>query len=1262
MRAVGLGLALLACPALAAAAVTTHFRSIGTAANYGTLEALPVNGNGTQAQVTLGSNVVIGTGGTTWKAVNRGRGDRITLAGVDYTILEVKSDTVATLTRPYIGGTSVVNYTLSRKFTTLEAWGACIEGWTACEGVSTSSLVADDRAEVGVAYKDSAFVPPNGVFIPNNVASITTDATHGITLTADPGNRHHGVPGAGVLIHNPGCVSQVGTMLLVEANHFTLEWMEVRDSDSDGVHVTPQSTTNHYVIRNNIIGFPNCSFAATGIGSDALDLDSNVVSVMSADVYDNVISQGRYNVIIDAFDEGTSSIDVYNNTIYNCGIAVPCGIRSLALSNNHIRFTNNIVHTGVGTQVSIPIPHPSSGRNITSDATATTSCPGASCQCPAGGCQINVALGSLSFVNAAGGDLHILSPSVARDAGTPLGTVFTTDIDGQVRSGSWDVGADEFGAVACCGLTVAETASTLTVTGADEFELRFNTATGAGIDDFRDLTEDPTIDLAGGSTSQQGLFDDELDGNFHTSFDARGRIHLLEATPARVKARQQARYSDGSTATGLEGLGDYTIYPSGRMALGWSRKRTLAVPYAKLELNWTSHYQVAPPLNGWAGFSQSGSVLPNQPGTDDFVLLRSDATQARTDFLTLLSSDWVGAHGADAVAGGWPGFGDLYETTWVRWTAGTLPVPSVGAYSLEPGENWSFLTYFKPTTLGTWAGNAWQDPAVTSRSTDYRTAAVPYSISGGGQWQDANENTGTLGDFFNESEAAYVFDMTPSPAFIFDIAGTVANPRYSPFFKIRGWRSLAQSPTVTFEGTLLRKDVDYKAAVKPISRAWKTGDLSWHCTLQDATACDSGNIDVGGGVGVVLGGSSIAPARYGNGLSVVSNDAYITAPSTDFSMGVGALDFWYQPNYDSTSGTNHMLWNSIGGVATDYDCVWLQHGGGNLVFRAYLSADNQNCNTGGSNLFTLTATAANYSWRPKDWVHIRAEWNSSSFVRLLVDGRVVASGGGFSVVGYSVGNVRMGSCQITCPGGVGSTNADGTIDEPHIYFGMGSSGNPEPMAHGGLVGDSRESLADSGLNQALLSFSVGPGRKGQYLYLGADSRFRGLNVSLATKGAGVAPGALVFQYWRDNGAGTEGWADLEGVAGFSDGTADFTRSGTVKWDADPANWQPYSVNGGPDLFYVRISLSGFPVSYSTSPVESVVTTDILLFQYCGDITDGDATFVFSVPPTTAVELLSFAAVAGDGSVAPRLADGVGAVEPGLPRLPGPVGGRARGRV
>jgi YVTN family beta-propeller protein len=806
------------------------------------------------------------------------------------------------------------------------------------------------------------------------------------------------------------------------------------------------------------------------------------------------------------------------------------------------------------------------------------------------------------------------------------------------------------------------------VVGTNRFVLDFRALTGGSIVRLADLESDPggTLDLAGGEpawNSYPGLFFDSI---WYGSFPAGAvptawygwsagdattpdtRLDLIEATATRTRVRSEVFFHHSLTQgadlrmPGMKGFGDYSIYGVGRLALKWKRQTTIPVTWGggagavgSADLDWTIHKDPSvPELNTWSAYRPGGALPPNTnggagSGADDFLLLKSDYTattpNVRADLLATLYTDWadaqVTAHN-DTSAGS-------DKAAWVAWddTRTGAAGPHIRNWVAGQSETFNFLTSFRPTSLLDHT-----DTAVTTRASDYRSPAT-ITLTYGTRWADADENTptGSPSDYFNESEGAYLFDFDPSQGLKFEVAGSLAAPRYKPFFKVRQWRSL-QDPTVVALGSVpLVNGVDYSADVKPVSRAYKTNSLSWHCTLQDAASCDSANIDVGSGGGLVLGSSSIQPGRYGNGLSITSNDAYVFAPATDFDFGVGALEFWYRPNYDSTSGSANMLWQNVGGTVGDYDCFWLEHTGGNLVLRAYRSANDQNCNLGGSAVFTITATGADYYWKAGDWVHIRAEWDSGSYMRLYVEGRRVGSAGGYSTNLWDAGQTRIGSCQITCPGGGGSRNADGTIDEPHLYVGMGASGNPETLAYGGLVGDGRELLADPASNLTLLTFSVGAGRKGQYLYLGADSRFRGLNVDLSSPGGGIAPGALVWQYWRDNGAGGEGWADLEGVAGFSDGTLDFTQDGAVSWNADPADWKPYSVNGGPDLFYVRVYLSGYPVDYSPSPVESVVKTDILLFQYCGDVTSS-VTFTIPSPATTAVKLMSFAAVPGDASV------------------------------
>ena len=60
-------------------------------------------------------------------------------------------------------------------------------------------------------------------------------------------------------------------------------------------------------------------------------------------------------------------------------LLVGSSVRSIAASNTHIRFINNVVHSGVGIGTGAPLigiatPHASSGYNISEDTSATRNC------------------------------------------------------------------------------------------------------------------------------------------------------------------------------------------------------------------------------------------------------------------------------------------------------------------------------------------------------------------------------------------------------------------------------------------------------------------------------------------------------------------------------------------------------------------------------------------------------------------------------------------------------------------------------------------------------------------------------------------------------------------------------------------------------------------------------------------------------------------------------------------------------------------------
>ena len=116
----------------------------------------------------------------------------------------------------------------------------------------------------------------------------------------------------------------------------------------------------------------------------------------------------------------------YSNTIFNC----TTGINSEADAGRSADIINNIVQGGTTCYTGT---FGTTTDNISSD----TSSPNNEWD------SVNVA-----FVNEGAGveNLHldVSDTSGAKDGGTDLSATFTDDIDGVTRSGTWDIGADEY--------------------------------------------------------------------------------------------------------------------------------------------------------------------------------------------------------------------------------------------------------------------------------------------------------------------------------------------------------------------------------------------------------------------------------------------------------------------------------------------------------------------------------------------------------------------------------------------------------------------------------------------------------------------------------------------------------------------------------------------------------------------------------------------------------------------------------------------------
>jgi hypothetical protein len=426
---------------------TVHHRSIGTRGDYGTSEA---DGNGSSVTATQGSTLVTGSGAVAWRSFNRGRGDVILIDGVPYTVAAVVSETALTLATPYAGTTSGGKaYSIRRQFATLQAWEDCISFAGSCGffPVASADLVEDNRREIGIAYADSPFTwasPGTNVL---TIDGTTTDPARSITLTADGANRHYGGPGAGVVVDNSGNGSVAA--IAVYDDHVTVEWLEVLapDAPSRGISVGGQVSPDNLVTLRYLVVHDT---AGSGIhlewpGLSAVVANSFVYRAGGAGIAfvpDPGLQPGRY-------------VHLLANTVWNAGTSAfesSIGASALLVRNNIAARDNG------SAGFTLPSLSAASSHNLASDATGVAAS-------PAGGGLDTVPLTGLGGFNLAGtatGDLHLLSTSVAIDAGAGLAALIDpVDIDAQVRpsGAAWDVGADEFGATTAVSLMSFEAAA-----------------------------------------------------------------------------------------------------------------------------------------------------------------------------------------------------------------------------------------------------------------------------------------------------------------------------------------------------------------------------------------------------------------------------------------------------------------------------------------------------------------------------------------------------------------------------------------------------------------------------------------------------------------------------------------------------------------------------------------------------------------------------------------------------------------------------------
>ena len=267
--------------------------------------------------------------------------------------------------------------------------------------------------------------------------SFGTTATKNILITCSAGNRH-----SGKWDTSKYRLEVVGTSAIYNnyAAHVTLEWLQVKithnaSSTSDDTCFR-LATANNYAVGGggvahkyyNCIAYPK--WTAAGGGGGAYGFSDSDPAQTGSCVRVNCIAwsdtDSSFGFSTDASAWARANVKNYNCTAY---------VGYVSFSDDQICY-NCIADGTIGSYFTSGSPAITGSNNYSYDGS------GPSTNLRSGSSTTHV-----SFVNTSTGDLHLNSgDTMAKDYGLsdPGSGLYSTDIDGQTRSGSWDIGADEY--------------------------------------------------------------------------------------------------------------------------------------------------------------------------------------------------------------------------------------------------------------------------------------------------------------------------------------------------------------------------------------------------------------------------------------------------------------------------------------------------------------------------------------------------------------------------------------------------------------------------------------------------------------------------------------------------------------------------------------------------------------------------------------------------------------------------------------------------
>jgi len=287
-------------------------------------------------------------------------------------------------------------------YNTLTLWEDAMDG----------DLTVDKQIRTAECYDDDGALD-DGFTIDGS----TTNDTYYMKVTVPVGERHDGTAGTGFVI-NPSKPWRVP--IVVNDPYTVIEWLEITSYGGSGYNISAifsQADSDNSTYRFNLIHDEVAGNNGMGIRTNG--------AAGGRSIYNNIIyNTGAYGINGAAGYGGVSN--AYNNTVYGCENGFSGRYNELVMKNNiSYNNTTDFKYTSSSDDYNFSKDNTAAGANsIHGDTDGATP----------------------DFVSVTGGseDFHLQSTSDAIDAGVDLSGTFILDIDAVARSGTWDIGADEY--------------------------------------------------------------------------------------------------------------------------------------------------------------------------------------------------------------------------------------------------------------------------------------------------------------------------------------------------------------------------------------------------------------------------------------------------------------------------------------------------------------------------------------------------------------------------------------------------------------------------------------------------------------------------------------------------------------------------------------------------------------------------------------------------------------------------------------------------